>query len=155
VLHADSARVDAVTTILVFRIGQLGDTLASLPAIRAIRAAHPHARLVLLTDRQADPAASRPWEVFEPAGCFDEVCYLSVPSRLVDFVRTSRQVRRLTPCAVLPDADAAHAVAGRARPLVLPVAVRHSRHRGTATAGAVSRPRRMGHLVACKARLHD
>ena len=55
-----------MTTILVFRIGQLGDTLASLPAIRAIRAAHPHARLV-------------------------------VPSRLVDFVRTSRQIRRLTP----------------------------------------------------------
>jgi lipopolysaccharide heptosyltransferase III len=86
-----------VTTILIFRIGQLGDTLASLPAIRAIRAAHPHARLVLLTDRQADPAAVTSWEVFEPAGLFDDVCYLRVPSRLVDFVRTSREVRRLTP----------------------------------------------------------
>ena len=86
-----------MTTILVFRIGQLGDTLASLPAIRAIRGAHPHARLVLLTDRQADPAAVTAWEVLGPAGLFDDVCYLRVPSRLVDFVRASRQVRRLAP----------------------------------------------------------
>ena len=86
-----------MTTILVFRIGQLGDTLASLPAIRAIRAAHPHARLVLLTDRQADPAALASWEVFEPAGLFDDVCYLRAPARFVDFVRASRQIRRLAP----------------------------------------------------------
>ncbi len=86
-----------MTTILVFRIGQLGDTLASFPAIRAIRAAHPHVRLVLLTDRQADRAAVTSWEVFEPAGLFDDVCYLRVPSRLVDFVDASRQVRRLAP----------------------------------------------------------
>lgn len=86
-----------MTTVLVFRIGQLGDTLASLPAIRAIRAAHPRARLVLLTDRQADPAAVTSWDVFEPTGLFDDVCYLRVPSRLVDLVRASRQVRRLAP----------------------------------------------------------
>ncbi len=43
--------------------------------------------------------------------------------------------------AVLPDADAAHVVAGRARPIVLSMALRHSRHRGTAPAGAVSSPR--------------
>ena len=86
-----------MTTILVFRIGQLGDTLASLPAIRAIRAAHPHARLVLLTDRQADPAAVTSWEVLAPTGLFDDVCYLSAPSRLVDFLGASRRVRRLAP----------------------------------------------------------
>lgn len=86
-----------MTTILVFRIGQLGDTLASLPAVRAIRAAHPRARLVLLTDRQADSATVTSWEVFEPTGLFDEVCYLQVPSQLADLVRASRRVRRLAP----------------------------------------------------------
>ena len=86
-----------MTTILVFRIGQLGDTLASFPVIRAIRAAHPHARLVLLTDRQKDPAVVTSWEVFEPTGLFDEVCYLNVPSRLVDFLGASSQVRGLAP----------------------------------------------------------
>jgi ADP-heptose:LPS heptosyltransferase len=86
-----------VTTILVFRVGQLGDTLVSLPAVRAIRAAHPGARLVLLTDRQSDSATVASWDVFEPTRLFDEVCYLRVPARLVDVLRVSRRVRRLAP----------------------------------------------------------
>jgi heptosyltransferase-3 len=86
-----------LTTILVFRIGQLGDSLASLPALRAIRAAHPDARLVLLTDRHVGSTAVTSWEVLGSAGLFDDVVYLRVPSRLRDFAEASRKIRRLAP----------------------------------------------------------
>ncbi len=36
-----------VPTILIFRTGQLGDTLVAMPAIQAIRNKHPHHRMVL------------------------------------------------------------------------------------------------------------
>ena len=46
-----SARVDrrAVRRILVIRLDLLGDLIFSLPAVRALRAAYPHAELTLLT----------------------------------------------------------------------------------------------------------
>jgi ADP-heptose:LPS heptosyltransferase len=83
--------------VLVFRIGQLGDSLVSLPAIRAIRAAHPDAGLVLLTDRQRGVTAVPSWEVYEPTGLFDAVAYLDVPSRLTDYVAAARAVRAWAP----------------------------------------------------------
>jgi ADP-heptose:LPS heptosyltransferase len=83
--------------VLVFRVGQLGDSIVSLPAIRAIRAAHPGARLVLLTDRQRGLTAVPSWEVFGPTGLFDDVAYLDVPSRLADYVAAARVVRAWAP----------------------------------------------------------
>jgi len=45
-----------VRSILVFRAGQLGDTLILLPALSVIRRRHPEHPLILLTETQ--PAAS-------------------------------------------------------------------------------------------------
>jgi heptosyltransferase-3 len=70
--------------ILVFRIGQLGDTLISLPAIHAIRERHPHHRLVLLTERQETASFVSSWEVLGPTGWFADVV----------FYRTARGVLR-------------------------------------------------------------
>jgi ADP-heptose:LPS heptosyltransferase len=84
--------------VLVFRTGHLGDTLVSLPAFRAIRAAHPDARLVLLTDRNtAKSGAVASWDVLEPLRLFADVRYLPVPSGLSDFAAVARQVRALGP----------------------------------------------------------
>jgi ADP-heptose:LPS heptosyltransferase len=82
-------------TILVFRIGQLGDTLASIAAIRAIRRLHPTARMVLLTDKQRHIAAVDAWDVLGPTGFFDEVQYFSVPWQAGDLLRTRRAIRAL------------------------------------------------------------
>jgi heptosyltransferase-3 len=84
-------------TVLVFRIGQLGDSLVSLPALRAIRTAHPDARLVLLTDCHVGSTAVTSWEVLGPAKLFDDVRYLRVPSRIRDLAEASREIRRLGP----------------------------------------------------------
>ena len=89
--------MSAAPVILVFRVGQLGDTIVSLPAMRAIRAAHPDGRLVLLTDRQRGMAAVPSWDVLGPTGLFGEVCHLEVPSRASDYAAASRAVRRLKP----------------------------------------------------------
>ena len=86
-----------MTRILVFRIGHLGDTLLSLPALRAIRAAHRDASLVLLTNRETSRATVTAWDVLEPAGVFDDVLFFPVPSRMSDFVTLARRVRRLKP----------------------------------------------------------
>lgn len=62
--------------ILIFRIGQLGDTLISLPAIEAIRQKYPSYRLILLTDRhQTSKGYVSSWDILEPTGWFDQVIY--------------------------------------------------------------------------------
>lgn len=84
--------------VLVFRTGHLGDTLASLPAIRAIREAHAGARLVLMTDRNAvKPGAVTSWDVVGPLRLFEDVTYLPVPTRFTDLVVAARAIRSLKP----------------------------------------------------------
>lgn len=63
-------------SILIFRYGQLGDTLIAMPAIEAVRRQYPRHRLILLTDRH--PRKSEyvsSWDVLGPAGWFDEVIF--------------------------------------------------------------------------------
>lgn len=63
-------------TVLVFRIGQLGDTLIALPSVAAIRDRHPGDRLVLLTEQCPEELQRvSSWEVLGPTGWFDEVLY--------------------------------------------------------------------------------
>src|SRR5262249_50225202 len=60
---------------LVFRTGQLGDTLVALPALRAVRRRLPGHRLVLLTDRQPSGAYVSSWTLLRETGWFDEVVF--------------------------------------------------------------------------------
>ncbi len=62
-------------TVLVFRVGQLGDTLVALPAISAIRNRHPGARFVLLTNWHPGTSWVSSWDILGPTGWFDEVVY--------------------------------------------------------------------------------
>jgi ADP-heptose:LPS heptosyltransferase len=61
-------------TVLIYRVGQLGDTLIALPAIAEIRRRHPADRLVLLTDHHPDGLRYvSSWDVLGPTGWFDEM----------------------------------------------------------------------------------
>ncbi len=71
--------MNAQRNILVFRTGQLGDTVVSLPAIRAIRAAYPDRNLILLTPRQPGNLVS-PLELFGNAKLFSQVIFYVPPS---------------------------------------------------------------------------
>ncbi len=61
-------------TILIYRTGQLGDTLIALPAIQAIRQKFPDHRLVLLTDQHDNHFVSS-WDILSPTGWFDDVIF--------------------------------------------------------------------------------
>ncbi|RJX16607.1 MAG: glycosyltransferase family 9 protein [Desulforudis sp.] len=88
-------------TILIFRTGQLGDTLVAMPAIQAIRTHYPQHRLVLLTDQYGEGVGMiSSWTVLEPTGWFDDVVFYSPSptmrgkfSNLIHLVRKLKQLR--------------------------------------------------------------
>lgn len=97
--------MERLRSILVFRIGQLGDTLVSLPAISVIRQQHPDHRLVLLTERQ--PVASgyvSSWDVLGPTGWFDDVIFYvpeqNLGRRVLTMLSLAKRVRALQPAMV-------------------------------------------------------
>ena len=88
--------------ILVFRVGQLGDTLISLPALSVIRQRHPDHCLVLLTETQ--PAASgyvSAWDVLRPTGWFDDAMFYTpaknAVQKLITMFSLARRIRALGP----------------------------------------------------------
>ncbi|HEY6111380.1 MAG TPA: asparagine synthase (glutamine-hydrolyzing) [Chthoniobacterales bacterium] len=63
--------------ILVFRIGQLGDTIVALPAMWLVRKHFPQARITLLCDRHPGKRHVLASDLLRGAGIFDD--YLSYP----------------------------------------------------------------------------
>ncbi|OFW13275.1 MAG: hypothetical protein A3H27_01705 [Acidobacteria bacterium RIFCSPLOWO2_02_FULL_59_13] len=61
--------------MLVFRTGQLGDTLVALPAIHALKARHRGDKLILLTDKHPDKSYVSSWDILGPTGWFEEVIF--------------------------------------------------------------------------------
>jgi asparagine synthase (glutamine-hydrolysing) len=71
--------------VMIYRVGQLGDTLVSLPAIEKITRIHPGCRFILLTDHQPKYVSS--WDVLGPTGWFDSVLYYDTSAQGVRRVR--------------------------------------------------------------------
>ena len=65
--------------ILIYRTGQLGDTLVALPAMRAIRDAYPDSELILLTDYHPGRGFVSSWDILESTGLFSEVMFYTPP----------------------------------------------------------------------------
>jgi len=85
--------VNSAKKILIFRIGQLGDTLVSIPALWAIRDNYPQAHLTLLYDGHIDSNYVTASDVLEDSGIVDDfIPYYIVNSRLE---RLTRFVRML------------------------------------------------------------
>lgn len=98
--------------VVIYRIGELGDTLVSLPVIQAIHTRHPSAQFTLVTNPSAQPSHVNAWHVLQHTGVFSEALYLApqIPSLLklvaalrrrpADLLyylapkRTARQLRR-------------------------------------------------------------
>jgi len=98
-MQAAAPPADRVRNILVYRIGSLGDTLMILPALWTLKAAHPGARFVLLSNRPAGKSAVQAKALFDGSRLFDD--YISYPvgrdwrSRLSEPLRFLGLWRRL------------------------------------------------------------
>lgn len=64
--------------ILVFRIGQLGDTIVALPAIQVIRNQFPNAHITLLCDKHPKKAYVLASDLFQGTNLFDDFLYYPV-----------------------------------------------------------------------------
>jgi glycosyltransferase involved in cell wall biosynthesis/ADP-heptose:LPS heptosyltransferase len=85
--------------VLVFRIGQLGDTIVALPAMRAVRQHFPAARLTLLCDRHPGKPRVLAADLLRGAGLFEAfesyVVDASLAGRLLRPLRMAALARRL------------------------------------------------------------
>lgn len=68
------------TRVLIFRVGQLGDMIVTLPALWAVRRHWPGAKLTLLCDMNPDRNYVLGSDVLGPTGLFDRVELYSAPS---------------------------------------------------------------------------
>jgi asparagine synthase (glutamine-hydrolysing) len=84
--------------ILIYRIGQLGDTIVALPAMWAIRRAWPDAHLSLLFDQHRKAGYVAAFDLLQGCGIFDEFIGYPFEARLgrkaTEAVRLLATVRR-------------------------------------------------------------
>jgi ADP-heptose:LPS heptosyltransferase len=83
------------TTVLVFRIGSLGDTIVALPCFHRIARSFPDARRVLLTNIPTSQKAATVESVIGNSGLVHEVIHFSAPPRRVhELLSLSARIRR-------------------------------------------------------------
>ena len=82
-------------SLLVFRIGSLGDTVVSLPAFHFIRDEHPGHRIVLLTNAPVDGGvkASSAYSILNGTGVIDD--YIEYPIGRIDWKSLARVAGRI------------------------------------------------------------
>lgn len=89
-------------SILIFRTGQLGDTLMAMPAIQTIRRKYPKDHLILLTDRRRENTNNvTAWDVLEPTGWFDDVLLYhpadGLLKKALTFWNLRKEIKKVSP----------------------------------------------------------
>jgi heptosyltransferase-3 len=88
-------------TVLVFRIGSLGDTIVALPCFHHIARAFAHCRRVLITDVAGSPKAASVDKILAGSRLIDDVIDFPPPPRSVRELLTLRTRIRETRARVL------------------------------------------------------
>jgi len=89
-------------TILIFRVGSLGDTLVALPAFHLIRQQYPTSRIVLLTNTPVKGMVkvAPSHQILMGSGLVDDyIAYPHKPAGIRDLVKLARAIRELQPSA--------------------------------------------------------
>jgi ADP-heptose:LPS heptosyltransferase len=84
-------------TVLIFRLGSIGDTVVALPCFHAIARAFPRHRRVLLTNSLRSVRASSAESVLDGTGLIQEVIYYPAGFSIRLAVNLRREIRRLDP----------------------------------------------------------
>jgi ADP-heptose:LPS heptosyltransferase len=83
-----------VETIIIFRIGSIGDTVVALPCFHRIARSFPNERRIVVTDVPASKKASSVESVLGPSGLIDGVIYFPPrPRKLRDFLDLRNRIR--------------------------------------------------------------
>jgi heptosyltransferase III len=80
-------------TIIIFRIGSLGDTVVALPCFHQIVRTFPNSRRILITDTPASPKAASVESIVGSSGLIGGVIYFPPPPRKTrDFIKLRAQI---------------------------------------------------------------
>jgi heptosyltransferase III len=83
-----------VETIIIFRIGSLGDTVVALPCFHRIARSFPNSRRIVVTDVPASQKAAPVESILGRSGLIDGVINFSpAPRRSRDFLKLRNQIR--------------------------------------------------------------
>jgi heptosyltransferase-3 len=84
-----------VETIIIFRIGSLGDTVVALPCFHQVARKFANSRRILVTDMPASPKAASVESVLGRGGLIDGVIYFPPPPRKIrNFMELRAQIRK-------------------------------------------------------------
>jgi ADP-heptose:LPS heptosyltransferase len=81
--------------LLVFRFGQIGDTIAALPSLWVLRRRFPNARIVILSEIPTSKTHQPPETVLPPAGLVDAFVKYPGGASVKNFFAAWRQIRQL------------------------------------------------------------
>jgi heptosyltransferase-3 len=89
-------------TVLIFRLGSIGDTVVALPCFHAIARAYSSHRRVLLTNALTSMRASSAESVLDGTGLVDEVVYYPVGDFSIKRVLSlMRELKRIRPATLI------------------------------------------------------
>lgn len=92
-IDASAVGVASVETILIFRIGSLGDTVVALPCFHRIARSFPNSRRIVVTDIPASQKAASVESLLGRSGLIDGVIYFPpVPRKSRDFLELRKQI---------------------------------------------------------------
>lgn len=93
-------------TVLIFRIGSLGDSVVALPCFHQIARSFPQSRRIVITDSPGSLKAAPIESVLGGSGLIDDTIYFPPPPRrLVDFLTLRDRIRRTAATTLLYVAD--------------------------------------------------
>ena len=86
--------MDSSKNILIFRTGQLGDTLVSVPALHAVKGKYPAVQITLLHDVHPSQRYVLASKVLEHSGLIDRFLYYDpADKRLWNLLQTILKIR--------------------------------------------------------------
>jgi heptosyltransferase-3 len=95
-----------VETIIIFRIGSLGDTVVALPCFHQIARLFSNSRRLVVTDVPASRKAASVESILGKSGLIDGVIYFPpAPRRIRDFLNLRTQIRATEPKMLIYIAD--------------------------------------------------
>ncbi len=93
-------------TVIIFRIGSLGDTVVALPCFHRIARSFPNWRRIVVTDVPVSQKVTSVEGILAKSGLIDGVIYFPPPPRKIrDFLTLWKEIRTIGPGALIYIAD--------------------------------------------------